>query len=296
MMRIQIALLLVACLLAPAAFAQNKSYQDKLNENEEQSNSLPEGLQGSYAWRLQFNAFVGPDAERMKVTPQGLGSISGLLLVDNFVFGKPWNLTKSKGFSDLFLILRSGFLTKKWRFADNLNFTDSTNDDVPEIFDDAERNPNHEFSNTFFGHDKSKLRAIYFRVAPELGLTFGSEKWPFIVSAGPIADILLGAKHKLKFEENGDNQKSETSNGVINMNPLQFGLAGTIGTRYVTFSGGLMLSQFFNDSRALDVHAIEFGIAINWGAKKQDKVLPTDGGSNDQSQPAYQKSEVRLWH
>lgn len=238
--------------------------------------------------RTAFHFLRGPGAEEFAPTLEGLGSISGLLIVDHIFLTailplrnfKRLNLRVWQGTPIVIMKPIFGFVAKKFRFSRQLYIPD----EFPEVEEVPQElwgqkvggsNPTYFTADTregvvyntgFFRYSKSKLVISTIRFAPEVGVLFGAGKntVPVYFTVGPVLDFTIGAKKKNKFKRDGVRQK-ELKTGVseLNVNNLQYGVSATLLIAEVELYGNFILNPLFTDLINPDVYATEVGVKFD---------------------------------
>ncbi|MDW8159338.1 MAG: hypothetical protein RML72_10765 [Bacteroidia bacterium] len=214
---------------------------------------------------ITFNLMVGEDASRLATTTQGFGSISGLVLIDN-IHLRSKVLFRTSNQTGFFVSSGIGFIAKKYRFAENLVFENRNNQLV--FYPDP--NPNHQYSTNFFSYSKSKLVLTYFRIPLAIGfsvLNYTTKKEHLNISTGVIFDVLTGAKHKLKYTEDGEDKMDVLrTNSNIHASPFQLGVQARIEMfNGLGLYGAYMLTPMFQENKGPRTNALE--VAIYYAAK-----------------------------
>jgi hypothetical protein len=195
----------------------------------------------------QYNFFIGDDAEMMQTTIKGFGSINNTGYMDAQV-AFPFNKEKKTGF---FATAGLGVYYKKFRFRDNLILTPTANgvtvsEDNPDFYTDG-----------FFSYSKSKLVVFTTTIQPELGFRAGG----FAIGVAPRVDFSLGAKHKRKYTENGENLKfKNTGIDAYDVNPIQLGVNVRVGGMKVGVEAAYMFSPFFVSEFSPQVQTVSVGL------------------------------------
>jgi len=231
--------------------------------------------------RITFNNFRGGDRDSLPLTYAGLGSMSGWLVFDNwhipvealFMTGPSGGITIGSGI---------GFIAKKYRFQDpwiidnrirdwSSGVETITQPNPDQLVIQRDNNPEHIYANpvAFFSPDKSKLVLSYLRVPLTLGYrvaNVANNEDKFNIQVGGFMDVLLGAKHKRKFEEDGRREKAVIrGNDRLLTEPIQFGVMGRLdfGKKFGIYAA-TMLSDFFRpDATDLELYPVEFSIHFN---------------------------------
>ena len=240
---------------------------------------------------LTFNLLMGDDAEEFPLEYNGFGSISGLTIIDNFHYRA--DVFFEIG-DDMALSLSSGVgtISKKYRFANAFIFRDLDNSAVENAEFDTEvtagfipqntiahqsdylavyedPNANNDYGDGFFSYGKSKLILTYIRVPLLAGFRLvdlgdeGTNK--FNVQVGGVFDYLVMARHKRKFENDGDREKEVVrGNDEIYAEALQYGLGARIEIgEVIGFHAVYMLTPMFQENRGPDLTQAEFTVSFS---------------------------------
>jgi hypothetical protein len=180
---------------------------------------------------------------------------------------------------------RAGVFWKKARFANPLiSYFDTS---LHKTIFYANINPNRDYGREWFSYGKSKLVVTTLRINPEIGLSWGTRSrytssWdsdsldspsvesdtatvggPVRFTVGPVLDILLGAKHKQKYLENGQKEKDVIrGNEYLNVNPLQYGISAAIKFYAIEIYGAYFLNNFFKKHYGPSVKLLELGFTL----------------------------------
>lgn len=219
---------------------------------------------------LSYNFFTGQDASDFRTTILGFGS--GFLL-DAFT-GRYATQLVTLGTERVYLGAGIGFSISKYRFVDNLIL--SLSPDKTMVTWQADPDPAHDYSNSFFGYGKSKLvtTSLFFPV--DLNIALG-DNW--VISAGGFADLYLFGKHKRKYMV--ENSKIKELVGPkefrnYNLNKTKLGLEASIWYKKLGLGlcGTWFVTPFFKKEMGPALHEgrVSLNFNIRDGAvEKRDK-------------------------
>lgn len=251
--------------------------------------------------RLVYNFFRGPNYQDFRTSVQGLGSISGLLGIDNIFLHtivpmtsfKRLNLSAWQGTPIGIFHPYLGFIAKKYRFEkfkyhspDTLASGQSQSDSELSYLAPDERK-DVDYQTGFFRHNKSKMVVSCLRFAPEAGILFGmgkqgsDEQTPVTLTIGPVLDWVIRFKMKNKYTRNGSNEKDKkTGVDYFNVNELQYGVSYTVSIGQFSTYGAFMLNPLFNsdfrygsaeDVQRGAIYAAEIGVEFDFNLLESRK-------------------------
>jgi hypothetical protein len=238
----KILLLLVACLCLQSLSAQ--------------TNPLDSLLRIKWVARTEigYNLFMGDDASRLKNTVRDLGSIKFNYVIQRRLYAGPAYI--APGF---------GLAISEWRFDKNLLLTPDSSDRLL-ITEDSTKGRTY---------GKSKLQIISFRIPVEVGLQIQNVN----IAVGGYADILLGGKHKRKFEDEivGLDGKKYTQEvraitddrTDLRLRDFYFGVYARLAYRGVGLYAQYQLNTVFRSDP--QVYAFQAGIAFSKTVKTSRK-------------------------
>jgi len=172
-----------------------------------------------------------------------------------------------------------GFIAKKYRFQDpwiidnrsrewtELGIEVVTQDDPNSVVIQRDEDPQHDYYNmlAFFGPNKSKLVLSYLRVPLTLGYRITdvrNNEDKFNIQLGGFMDVLLGAKHKRKYENGGRQKAVIRGNNRLLTESIQFGVMGRMdfGSHFGIYAATMLRPLFQEDASDLDLYPVEFAI------------------------------------
>ncbi len=212
--------------------------------------------------KVAYNFFtVGPntDSKMFETTVNGFGS--GFVF-DIFSFRSDLDMI-AIGTEHVFLTSGVGLAIMKFRFSNNLVMQYENNNVVVGY----DQNPDHQFSNSFFGHDKTKLVYGSVYVPVRLNIKLGDFA---LLSGGSFVDLYLSGKFKRKFRENGEKKKEVIRNKDFknfNINKTKFGWNAEI--RLLKYGLGFgyiqMFTPFFSGKNDPEIYENRAYLLLNIG-------------------------------
>jgi hypothetical protein len=214
---------------------------------------------------LAYNFFVGPDAGSFHTSAKGFGSG----VIDYFAGRNGFDIVDI-GTEKFFVSVGAGLAILKYRFSNNLIFSQSENDMTRGI---ADPDITHNYVNTFSGYGKSKLvtTSIYFPV--DLNLVIGNNL-TFI--AGGYLDLNISARYKMKYLVGEDKVKEIIRSAEFrNFNPstTKFGINAALYHKKwpIGISASYCFTPFFKPGNGPDIH--EARIAATYTLKSLKEVF-----------------------
>lgn len=215
--------------------------------------------------QAQYNFFIGEDADQLKTTIEGFGSISfpSIMINQSKIIGSPLSRYRP------FYSVNFGFNWKQWRFPHNPAILRDDNGVIVVL-----PPPDWEvYEEGFINYTKSKFALGVIRIRPEIGITTHNKK--FSVGTGPLFEFVLAAKHKRKFYYTGSKSKFEkTGVEYYNINTFQIGWGVSLGTYHVGVFSYVMLTPMFKEALGPRVYAAEVGLYWRILRENYEKYLP----------------------
>jgi len=188
-----------------------------------------------------YNFFVGNGADSLKNNAEELGSTKF-----NYVYQKRYYW----GESPVYVAPGLGIGIFEWRFTDPLILQQDVAKRRLLVISDPD---------TLHEYGKSKLQVTQLMLPIEFGLQAGH----FNFAVGAHAGLLLFAKHKRKYRQDGvDIRTKEDSSRELQLNPLHYGVQARIAWKGIGVYGLYQLSNLFND-RGPEVNAVQIGITFS---------------------------------
>lgn len=148
------------------------------------------------------------------------------------------------------IVTGMGFEWNIYRFDNNVTITKGAGGEII---------PDSTFINNGINLDKSKLTTTYLTVPLlfELQLLKNNQ---FFINAGVIGGMKIGSNTKVKYQNNGNEEKEKTKDD-FNLNSFRYGVTARMGIRGIYLYASYYFTPLFEANKGPELYPLSAGIS-----------------------------------